>query len=51
MGQLEYPPPSRQWAIQKGLLGEADLTEQKAFIRSFVKRIEINRWQVTVNYA
>ena len=33
------------------LLGEADLTERKAFIRSFVKRIEIDKGQVTVHYA
>ena len=35
----------------QALLEEADLTERKAFLRSFVKRIEIDKGQVTVNYT
>ena len=35
----------------RGLLEESDLTERKAFLRSFVKRIEIDEGQVTVLYT
>jgi site-specific DNA recombinase len=35
----------------QALLEEADLTERKAFLRSFVKRIEIDKGQVIVNYT
>jgi transposase-like protein len=35
----------------QALLEEAGLTERKAFLRSFVKRIEIAKGQVTVNYT
>jgi site-specific DNA recombinase len=34
----------------RGLLEEADLTERKAFLRSFVRRIEIDRDRVTIHY-
>jgi len=34
----------------RGLLEEADFTERKAFLRSFIKRIEVNKEQVTVHY-
>ncbi len=34
----------------RGLLEEAGFTERKAFLRSFIKRIEVNRKQVTVHY-
>lgn len=34
----------------KGLLEEADLTQRKSFIRSFVKRIEIDGSNVVVRY-
>jgi site-specific DNA recombinase len=34
----------------RGLLEEAELTERRAFLRSFVKRIEVNRGQVSVQY-
>ncbi len=34
----------------RALLNQADLTERKAFLRSFVKRIEVNKKQVTVHY-
>jgi len=34
----------------KDLLEGADYVERKAFLRSFVKRIEVNRDQVTVRY-
>ena len=34
----------------RGLLEEADFTERKAFLRSFIKRIEVNKEQVTVSY-
>ena len=34
----------------RGLLEEADLTERKAFLRSFIERIEVNKKQVTVRY-
>jgi site-specific DNA recombinase len=34
----------------RGLLEEADFTERKAFLRSFIKRIEVNKKQVTVHY-
>ena len=33
----------------RALLNQADLTERKAFLRSFVKRIEVNEKQVTVH--
>jgi len=33
-----------------GLLEEADLTERKAFLRSFIKRIEINKKQAIIHY-
>jgi len=34
----------------RGLLEEADLIERKAFLRSFIKRVEVNKKQVTVHY-
>ncbi len=34
----------------RALLNQADLTERKAFLRSFIKRIEVNKKQVTVHY-
>ncbi|MFC1962912.1 recombinase family protein [Chloroflexota bacterium] len=34
----------------RGLLEDADLFERKSFLRSFIKRIEINKKQVTVHY-
>ena len=34
----------------RSLLEEAEFTERKAFLRSFIKRIEVNKRQVTVNY-
>jgi len=34
----------------RGLLEEADFTERKAFLRSFIKRIEVSKEQVTVYY-
>ena len=34
----------------RGLLEEAGFTERKAFLRSFIKRIEVNKEQVTVHY-
>ncbi|MBA7695809.1 hypothetical protein ES703_104448 [subsurface metagenome] len=34
----------------RSLLEEADFTERKAFLRSFIKRIEVNRKQVIVHY-
>ena len=34
----------------RDLLEEADFTERKAFLRSFIKRIEVNKEQVTVSY-
>ena len=34
----------------KSLLEEADIAESKAFLRSFVKRIEINKSQVVIHY-
>jgi len=34
----------------RSLLEEADLTERKAFLRSFIKRIEVNKGQATVHY-
>ena len=32
------------------LLEESDFTERKAFLRSFVKRVEVSRNEVTVHY-
>jgi site-specific DNA recombinase len=34
----------------RSLLEEADITERKAFLRSFIKRIEVNKGQVTIHY-
>ena len=34
----------------KSLLGEADITESKSFLRSFIKRIEINRSEAVIQY-
>ena len=34
----------------RGLLEEADFIERKAFLRSFIKRIEVNKKQVTIHY-
>ena len=34
----------------RGLLEEAELIERRAFLRSFVKRIEVNKGRVTVHY-
>ena len=34
----------------KVLLEEADFTERKAFLRSFIKRIEVNERQIVVHY-
>lgn len=34
----------------RGLLEESDFTERKAFLRSFIKRIEVNNEQVTIHY-
>lgn len=33
------------------LLKEGELTERKAFLRSFVKRIQVERGQVTIQYS
>ena len=35
----------------RGLLEESDITERKAFLRSFVKRIEVDKERVTVHYT
>lgn len=34
----------------RGLLEEAEVLERRAFLRSFVKRIEVNKGQVTIDY-
>ena len=34
----------------RGLLEEADFTERKTFLRSFIERIEVNKKQVIVRY-
>ena len=34
----------------RSLFKEAEFTERKAFLRSFIKRIEVNKKQVTVHY-
>ena len=34
----------------RSLLKEADFTERKAFLRSFIKRIQVNKKQVTAHY-
>jgi hypothetical protein len=34
----------------RSLLKEADFTERKPSLRSFIKRIEVNKKQVTVHY-
>ncbi len=34
----------------KSLLKEADITESKAFLRSFIKRVEINNRQAVIHY-
>jgi len=34
----------------KSLLEESDIIERKAFLRSFIKRIEINGSRVIINY-
>jgi hypothetical protein len=34
----------------RSLLKEADFTERKTSLRSFIKRIEVNKKQVTVHY-
>ena len=34
----------------RSLLEESDFTQRKAFLRSFIKRIEINKKQVTIQY-
>jgi len=34
----------------RSLLEEADLTGRKAFLRSFIKRIEVNEKQATIHY-
>ena len=35
----------------RGLLEEAELAERKAFLRSFVRRVDVNGGQVTLHYA
>jgi site-specific DNA recombinase len=34
----------------RALLNQADITERKAFLRSFISRIEVNKKQVTIHY-
>ena len=34
----------------RSLLEESDFTERKAFLRSFIKRIEVDKKQVTIQY-
>ena len=34
----------------RSLLEEADFIERKSFLRSFIKRIEVNKEQVTIHY-
>ena len=34
----------------KALIEESDIAERKSFLRSFIKRIEINRNEVVVHY-
>ena len=34
----------------KNLLGEADITESKSFLRSFIKRIEIDKSEAVIHY-
>jgi len=35
----------------KSLLEEADITESKSFLRSFIKRIEINKGDAVIDYS
>ena len=35
----------------RSLLEESDFTERKAFLHSFIKRIEVNKGQVTIHYS
>jgi site-specific DNA recombinase len=35
----------------KSLLGEAAITESKSFLRSFIKRIEVNKSEALIHYA
>lgn len=35
----------------RSVLGSASIMEQKAFLRSFVKRIDVSKSEVTVNYT
>jgi len=34
----------------RSLLEESDFTQRKAFLRSFIKRIEVNKKKVTIHY-
>lgn len=35
----------------KALLSKGSIVEQKSFLRSFIKRIEVNRSQVVIDYT
>ena len=48
--QLDADMVKRYADDLRDLLEETNLTERKAFIRSFVKRIEIDKEQVTLQY-
>jgi len=35
----------------KSLLGSSPIVEQRAFLKSFVKEIQVNKEKVTINYT
>jgi len=50
VGQVDVDVVKAYAQDLRGLLEESDFTERKAFLRSFIKRIEVNKDQVTIHY-
>ena len=50
IGQVDVDTVKSYAQDLRDLLEESDFTERKAFLRSFIKRIEVNEEQVTIHY-
>ncbi len=50
VGQVDVDTVKSYAQDFRGLLEESDFTERKAFLCSFIKRIEVNEEQVTIHY-
>jgi site-specific DNA recombinase len=51
VGLLEAPVVKAYVSDLKGLLSKGSIVEQKSFLRSFIKRVEVNLPQVVIDYT